>query len=361
MIKWSLQLLNGMIKAGVFNIPVPLVCHWEITYRCNLNCAFCATRFNKNIWSPEITTDRAREIIDQLVSSGTKILNLVGGEPTCRDDLKEIIRYARSNGLKTAVTTNGVMDDSRREWLLEADIVRVSLEGAPELNSVLRKHAGKQNTTLVTIETIKYLCEHKKHPLIASTISAKTTERDIEYLVSLAREFNVRINFNPVGVGFSEKKENFTPEDREQRRKDFSEMLLPLKVSIEKIESIHRKYPAYVTSSMPALYVLRKGGLNKYGCMAMNTAVCIKPDGSIAMPCIEFPHKVVSGDDINAIYLGKEAAAARANQGKYWFCENCQLTCMISASSLVKIFPLFLMMKQYLPQVFKSLFNTEKN
>lgn len=332
--------------------PIPhLMCHWEITYKCNLKCVFCATRLNQGAWQPETTTAQALEIVSQVAGMGAKILNIVGGEPTTRKDLPEIIKHARSLGARVAVTTNGVINDEQRGRLLGADVIRVSLEGAPELNSRLRRLAEGFDTTVAAVNTLRYLVNHNKTPMIASTLSSQTRNEDIRYLVEIARELGLQVILNPVGIGFSEKREGFTHADREKRRKQFADVMLPLKVSLEKIDEFHRLYPESISSGKPALSILKMGGLEKFGCLAMNTAICIKPDGSIVMPCTEFPEVVEKNDDLHAVYYGKKARQARKDQGKYWFCENCQLTCMMMSTSLVRLSPLISIARQYLPQV----------
>lgn len=348
---WYFGLLRGILKVRVLHKSVPLMCHWEITYKCNLECVFCATRLNQKAWQPETTTARALEIVAQIAGMGTKILNIVGGEPTARKDLPEIIKSAQSLGIRVAVTTNGVINDEQRHRLLGADIIRVSLEGAPELNSRLRKSAGVFNSTAAAVNTLRFLVNQHKVPLIASTLSSQTRNDDINYLVGIARELGIKIVFNPIGIGFSEKRDGFTHADREERRRQFANIMLPIEACLARIAELHRLYPESIASGEPCLGILKMGGLEKFGCLAMDTAICIKPDGSVVIPCIEFPEVVEKNDDLRAIYYGKQAQQGRRLQGKYWFCEHCHLICMMMATSLVRLSPLMAIARQYLPQV----------
>lgn len=348
---WYFGLLMGILKVRVLRKPVPLMCHWEITYKCNLKCVFCATRLNQEAWRPETTTAQALEIVSQIAGMGTKILNIVGGEPTTRKDLPEIIKHARSLGVRVAVTTNGVIDDERRRRLLDADVIRVSLEGAPELNSRLRQSPHGFDSTAAAVNTLRYLVDNNKVPMMASTLSSQTRDEDIKYLLGVARALGIKVVLNPIGIGFSEKREGFTRADREERKKQFADVMLPLDVSLEKIKELHRLYPESISAGEPSLGILKMGGLEKFGCLAMDTAICIKPDGSVVMPCTEFPEIVEKNDDLRAVYYGKQARQARKDQGKHWFCNNCQLTCMIMSTSLVRWSPLISIARQYLPQV----------
>jgi len=69
----------------------------EVTHRCNLGCRTCFAKGGKNP-----TTDPSIEAIVQRLRTAKvlnrvppKILQLIGGEPTLRDDLPEILRAAR--------------------------------------------------------------------------------------------------------------------------------------------------------------------------------------------------------------------------------------------------------------------------
>lgn len=164
----------------------------------------------------------------------------------------------------------------------------------------------------------------------------------------------IKVVFNPVGFGFSDRREDFKPGDREERKKKFSDTLLPLELSLERIDAVKKRYPDCVSPAKVSTSVLEQKGLEKFGCLAMNTAICLKPDGSVAMPCIEFPRNAVKSNDLFSVFHGEAAGQARKKQGKYWFCEQCQLTCMISSTSLVKFLPLFYAAQEYLPQLFKT-------
>ncbi len=87
---------------------------------------------------------------------------------------------------------------------------------------------------------------------------------------------------------------------------------------------------AYIAS----LDMIRRGGLDKIGCKAMNIAIALKPDGSLVFPCGDFPKKTFKGN-LKKIYFSKEAEKQREMQGKYWFCKNCYIRCMGFPSMLL--------------------------
>ena len=69
----------------------------EITDRCNLNCRYC---FADNHQGSDPSLDTVKSWIRDLVVPGKTLLQLSGGEPTVREDLPEIITYAKEVGCR---------------------------------------------------------------------------------------------------------------------------------------------------------------------------------------------------------------------------------------------------------------------
>ena len=78
----------------------------EITARCNMNCTFC---FAEPDGAQDPSLDRVKRWIDDLTEPGKTLLQLSGGEPTVRDDLPEIVAYAKQVGCKyVQLNSNGL-------------------------------------------------------------------------------------------------------------------------------------------------------------------------------------------------------------------------------------------------------------
>lgn len=78
----------------------------EITDRCNMNCTFCFAE-PEGAKDPDLET--VKRWIDDLTDSGKTLLQLSGGEPTVRDDLPEIVAYAKKTGCKyVQLNSNGL-------------------------------------------------------------------------------------------------------------------------------------------------------------------------------------------------------------------------------------------------------------
>jgi radical SAM protein with 4Fe4S-binding SPASM domain len=91
---------------------VPLRVMFELTYRCNFKCKHCYVPDNyKN--RGEINTQEVFSIIDQLKKIGTFYLGFTGGEPFMRDDILDILWYAKKSGFEVIVYTNGSLIDEK--------------------------------------------------------------------------------------------------------------------------------------------------------------------------------------------------------------------------------------------------------
>ncbi|HET9904954.1 MAG TPA: radical SAM protein [Xanthobacteraceae bacterium] len=82
----------------------PLQCSLYVTDRCNLDCAYC-TEYDNSQKHPPLSV--LKERLKHIRSLGTLRVALVGGEPLLHPDIVEIVRYARTLGFSTSLTTNG--------------------------------------------------------------------------------------------------------------------------------------------------------------------------------------------------------------------------------------------------------------
>ncbi|MFH1403239.1 MAG: radical SAM protein [Candidatus Altiarchaeota archaeon] len=75
-----------------------------ITYRCNQKCPYCFAESDENACQDELTYDGIIQMLDGF--KGSRIY-LIGGEPTVRDDLAEIIKEIKKRGFDAILFTNG--------------------------------------------------------------------------------------------------------------------------------------------------------------------------------------------------------------------------------------------------------------
>ena len=76
--------------------------HWN----CNQKCVHCYAAGQEHASEAEISTDEWKGIIDTCRSAGVTQVTFTGGEPTMRDDLFELVDYAK--WFVTRLNTNGI-------------------------------------------------------------------------------------------------------------------------------------------------------------------------------------------------------------------------------------------------------------
>ncbi len=119
------QIANKGLRAPV-NIT------WEITLRCNLNCAHCLSDSGK-AHPQELSRDQCFALVDRIADLKVFQVNIGGGEPFMRDDFPDLLRYCHQKNVVTCVSTNGTrVDKSLAQALskLKMLYLQVSLDGA---------------------------------------------------------------------------------------------------------------------------------------------------------------------------------------------------------------------------------------
>ena len=84
---------------------------WNLTRRCNLECAHCYMSAHAGADTRgELTTEECRRVIDEIAAVNPNVfLILTGGEPLLRRDLFDIAAYAGEKQFTTVLGTNGVL------------------------------------------------------------------------------------------------------------------------------------------------------------------------------------------------------------------------------------------------------------
>ena len=83
----------------------PHLVFWETTKACALACGHCRASAQLNALPGELTTDEGKLLIDQIAAmpGPPPILVFTGGDCLAREDLHELIRFARTRGLRLGV------------------------------------------------------------------------------------------------------------------------------------------------------------------------------------------------------------------------------------------------------------------
>lgn len=150
------------IPFGSQKRDLPVLSEIALTYRCQNKCLFCyAESPNRGAQVHEMTTDEVKTIIDRIFDDAhCPTVSFTGGEPTLRDDLPELIRYAKSKGMRVNLITNGLRcaDSVYVSELKEAglDSAQVSLEGPdPQVHDLVVRHPGAFERTAKAVHLLR--------------------------------------------------------------------------------------------------------------------------------------------------------------------------------------------------------------
>jgi radical SAM protein with 4Fe4S-binding SPASM domain len=106
----------------------------------------------------ELTTAQAKQLLSQLTDVNCPVVLFSGGEPLLRDDLFELLAEAKRLGLRTVISSNGTLIDSKTaDKLSDAGVsyVGISIDGAEEFHDTFRQARGCFRAALSGIENCK--------------------------------------------------------------------------------------------------------------------------------------------------------------------------------------------------------------
>jgi len=246
-----------------------------ITYRCNLSCAHCYNARERNY--PELPTNDWKNILDQLWQIGIPHVVFTGGEPTHRDDLPDLIRYADQLGMVTGINTNGTRlgDQGFLDSLVKAglDHVQITLEShAPTIHDAMVQRQGSWQKTIAGIQNV---VDSKLYMMTNTTLLSNNAKQLSDTLDFLAQLKVPTIGLN--ALIYSGKGKVVQTGLREE------ELPPLLELAIQKTNLNHQRLIWY-TPTQYCHFDPMMLDLGIKGCTAAYYNMCIEPDGNV-IPC----------------------------------------------------------------------------
>jgi mycofactocin radical SAM maturase len=255
-----------MAKMG---LTAPVNVTWEMTLRCNLQCAHCLSASGAAA-AGELTTRECLELVDELARLKVFQVNIGGGEPFIKDGFLPIIEYSHEKGLVTCVSTNGMLIDddlARRLAQLKMLYLQVSLDGATaEVNDRIRG----QGTYQKILAAVACLARHQV-PFSINTVLTRLNYPQLDDLRKLAGDYgaDLRVSrFRPSGRGKTSR--SYLGPDKDQ--------LEAFAVWLERHDLVRTGDSFFCLTSENR----RRKGLDM--CGAAKMTCCIAPDGNV-YPC----------------------------------------------------------------------------
>lgn len=157
---------------------------------CNLKCPFC---YGPNHKIPPMETPLVVSLLGSLAKNGVKKVVFTGGEPTLIDDLPVIIDTAKSLGLSTVLSTNGIRLNHDPQFLEQIanslDWIGLPLDGDNAwINGVMRLGTNEY-PNLEHFEGIFSLTRkiRQKYPLLGIKLGTVVSRINSDSVIGIPR------------------------------------------------------------------------------------------------------------------------------------------------------------------------------
>lgn len=162
-----------------------------VTNQCQCHCPHCYAAVGERATGmDELSASEIRSVIDQISNMGAIEICFTGGEPLLRNDIVELVDYARKKKMVSKINTNGILltDDMVRKLKgagLNWCMVSIDHSG-PAGHDSFRGHRGCYEKAM---EGLRELVR-QEIPSGITTVASREIIRNgvLELIVSLAHE-----------------------------------------------------------------------------------------------------------------------------------------------------------------------------
>jgi radical SAM protein with 4Fe4S-binding SPASM domain len=168
----------------------------------------------------ELSTEEAFKLVDDLAAWGIGLLIIDGGEPLCREDLLDILKYAASKGIRTTIGSNcTLITEEKAGELVDAGVMAaaISVDGADaQTHDSFRGIDGAFEETLQGLKA----CRNAGLPFQLNMVIRKDTLSQLEDMLRLAVECgaNAAELFDLVAAGRAGEESRDQVLSRDERR-----------------------------------------------------------------------------------------------------------------------------------------------
>jgi MoaA/NifB/PqqE/SkfB family radical SAM enzyme len=291
----------------------PLLLHYYITERCNSRCSFC------EIWRhPAGTMASLQDVKKNLQDAarlGVRFVDFTGGEPLLHPELPQMLRLARTAGLRTTLTTNaGHYPGRAAELTGVVDFLHFSLDAADPAAHDRLRGVPLFDAVMSSIDLARRLGEK---PDILFTALPETLGH-LPRLVEFCRRMGLVLVVNPV---FSHR------QNRELTTADLAFME----------QYAHLPF-VYVNRAFHLLR--RKGGNDPLAprCRVVDAVVVVSPQNELVLPCYHFEQNRISLEEgLYSTWNSSRVSTERRRQGRWPACRGCTVNCYFDPSFTYQI------------------------
>lgn len=298
-------------------LSAPLRMDLALTFRCQNNCVHCYAGGPHS--TSELTTQQWKEVIDKLKHIGIFIVTFTGGEPTLREDLPELLKYAQDGGIVTGLITNGrKLKDKKYIKRLEKaglDFVQITLESHKAV--VHDRITGVKGSWKETIQGIKNALNTQIYVTTNTTLNMHNADSFLE-TVDFIKELGVT-SFGCNSIIYSGKAVEIKDE--------FALPVEPLNELLPKIRAkashLDLRFLWYTPTQYCRLDPV-KLGLGVKSCTAALVNMCVAPNGDV-YPCQSYFESVgnILKEEWGKLWNHPLAIRLRERQYVEPKCKNC--------------------------------------
>ncbi len=245
----------------------------ELTYKCPLQCPYCSNPLDYARYGQELDTEDWRRVLRQARKMGAVQLGFSGGEPLTRQDLPELVQYARELGYYSNLITSGYgLTETKIAQLKQAglDHIQVSIQASTqELNDHI---AG--TTSFEHKKQVAHWVKKHGYPMVLCVVIHRANIHQMPDILAMAEE---------LGADYLELANTQYYGWAHANR----DTLMPTREQFQEAEAIAQAYKEKVAGKMKIYYVVPdyyedrpKACMNGWG----TTFLTIAPDG-VALPC----------------------------------------------------------------------------
>jgi MoaA/NifB/PqqE/SkfB family radical SAM enzyme len=239
-----------------------------VTGRCNCNCPTCIWRDNE---AEELETSVIKRLYRGAQDAGFVANAIWGGEPLLRQDLGQLCRSSRHNGMITTVITNGfLLPDRAHEIGTEVHSIIISLD-YPEStgHDSFRGVPGLFARAIEGIEVLKRMNSPKK--IIINCLLHRGNENMMGQMADLARSLGVSLWVCPA-------KEGISRETGETNREVLASRESEQRAARELLDLKKKGYPINNSRTYLRGYLLN---MTPYVCRAPFVFATVTPEGNV--------------------------------------------------------------------------------
>ena len=194
--------VRNLLSLAVGREPTrPLLFSYYVTHRCKLRCEYCSDGHGRPFHEDtvaELGTDDAKRLIT-LLSAAADTLDVTGGEPLLRDDLEDLLAFARARGMRTVLNTNGLSLPDRPDVLANCDVLVISLDAVQpaRLGEIIGRDAACAERIL---DAVRYACRRRhetRTAVVLSTVALPGRLSEVERVLAFAAEGGLAFQLSP--------------------------------------------------------------------------------------------------------------------------------------------------------------------